>query len=83
MCVIAKCRHCQQLGPRFEADVSLPPSDMTDLARRVHFKLSVLHALHQPSSFNTDCWLWFACAKMAVAACWMICVRASSLDALA
>ena len=83
MWVIAKCRHCQQLGPRVEVDESLPASDMTDQARSDHPKLSAVHTVHQPSSFRTDCWLWFACAKMAVVACWMICVLASSLDALA
>lgn len=35
------------------------------------------------SSFSTVCGDWLACASMAVAACEMICVRASSLLALA
>lgn len=35
------------------------------------------------SSDRTDCEDWFAWASMAVAACWMICVRASSVVAVA
>ena len=83
MWVIAKCRHCQQLGPRLAGSCPLPRSDMADGARCDSFHRDNLNTVHQPSSFKTDCWLWLAWAKIAVAACWMICERANSAEALA